>query len=141
MTGKEYMSRIKETRRKIRMLKEQIERDTIMAAGVSAIRYDKDRVQTSPSADRMTDIVIKISEATDELKEEVHHLQILEMEAISYLVKLKEEHERVLSYHYLDGCDWKDVAKRMDYDDSYIYELKDKALNELTKVLNNSEQN
>lgn len=138
MTGKEYMHKIRKTRRAIRLLEEQIERDTIMAAGVGAIRYDKDHVQTSPVKDRMTDIVANIIEATSSLKEEIHKLQKYEAEARMYLVQLPEEYERALSYHYLDCFPWNKISEVMGYEEHYIYELKNKALDELTKILNNS---
>ena len=141
MTGKEYMHKLREVRRRIRLLEEQIERDTILAAGVGAIRYDKERVQTSPEADRMADIVAKICETQDKLKNEIITLQLLEEDTIGLLVHLKEEHERVLTYHYLDGAEWSDVAKLMGYTEKYIYELKDKALDALTEVLKKTEQN
>lgn len=132
------MKNIRNTRRKIRLLKEQIERDEILAAGVSAIRYDKDKVQTSAVGDRMTVIVGKIIDATAKLQEEIYMLQLQEEEAIGYLVNLKEEHERILTYHYLDGMDWKDVADLMGYTYNYIYELKQQALAELNEVLKKS---
>lgn len=135
MTGKQFMHRIRTIRRRIKLLEEQIERDSVLASGVGAIRYDKERVQTSPVGDRMTDIVAKIIETTDKLKEDIHCLQLIEEETIGYLVQLKEEHERVLTYHYLDGMKWKDIAYKMGYDDTYIYEIKDNALAELDEVL------
>ena len=141
MTGHEFMKRVRNTRRRIRLIEEQIERDTILAAGVGAIRYDKDRVQTSPVQDRMTEIVVRIIEATDELKDEITRLQVFEKETRFYLLKLPEKYERALSYHYLDNYTWEQTANEIGYDYKYIYELKDKALNELTKVLNESEQN
>lgn len=141
MTGKEYMHDIRKIRRKIRLLEEQIERDTILAAGVSAIRYDKDRVQTSPVGDRMTEIVAKIIETTDKLKAEIYDLQLHEENLIGYLSSMPEEYERILSYHYLDGVDWPEVGMMMHYSGKYIYEVKEKALEELTKVLTRTDQN
>lgn len=138
MTGKQYMDSIKRIRRRIKLLKEQIERDTIMASGVGAIRYDKDRVQTSAVADRMANIVIKICETTEKLEKEIHTMQMQEEEAIGYLVQLKEEHERVLSLHYLDGFSWVEVGEVMHYSDKYVYDVKEKALEELTNVLTKS---
>lgn len=137
MTSKEYMHQIRQIRRRIRLLEEQIERDTILAAGVGAIRYDKVNVQTSPVADRMADIVAKIIETTDKLKEEIHNLQIKEEELIGVLSQLKEEHERVLTYHYLDGASWSEVAYMVGYDEHYVYQLKDAALAEMDKFLTN----
>lgn len=135
MTGKEYMHQIKICKRKIRLLEEQIERDTTLAQGVGAIRYDKVNVQTSPIQDRMTDIVQSIIEATEELKKELRKLQGYEYEVRTYLLQLDEKYERILSLHYLDDMSWCLVAERLGYDDVYIYDLKNKALDELTKVL------
>lgn len=140
MTAREYMRNIKILRKRIRMYQEQIERDTILAAGVSGIRYDKDRVQTSPVGDRMTDIVSKIIDTTVKLEEAIHDFQMKEEEAISFLSNLKEEYERALTFHYLDGASWTEVARMMDYDDRYIYELKDKALDELDELLSTTEK-
>lgn len=137
MNAKQYMHEIRQIRRRIRLYEEQIERDTILATGVSAIRYDKINVQTSPIKDRMTDIIAKIIDATDNLKNEIHNLQIKEEELIGLLSQLKEEHERVLTYHYLDGAPWDDVAKMMGYEEHYVYQVKDKALAELDKFLIN----
>lgn len=141
MTGQEFMRQIKKIRRKIRLLSEQIERDTVLASGVGAIRYDKVSVQTSPIQDRMTDIIANIIQSTDEYEYQIKLLQKQEAQARSLLIQLTECHERVLSLHYLDGLSWSQVAVKLNYDDGYIYEVKDKALNELTKVLNKTEQN
>lgn len=135
MSGKDYMEQIRTVRRRIRLLKEQIERDTVMASGVTAIRYDKDVVQTSPVGDRMVDIVGKIIETTKDLEEEIHKLQMYEEEAIGYLVQLKDEHERVLSLHYLEGIGWSEVSTIMGYHEKYIYDVRDKALLELDEIL------
>lgn len=140
MTGKEFMFNIKQIRRTIRLLEEQIYRDSELATGVTAIRYDKDKVQTSPVSDRLAEIVAKIIETTDKLKDAIHDLQIAEEEARGYLVQLKEEHERALSYHYLDALTWKEVANRMGYDSTYIYELKDAALMELDTVISKTSE-
>lgn len=141
MTGREFMHEIKHTRRRIRLLEEQILRNEIKAQGVGAIRYDKVSVQTSPVQDRLTDIVDNINSFKEQLKQEIILLQTQEKEAIEYLLKLSECHERVLSLHYLDGYTWSQVAVKLNYDDGYIYEVKDKALDELTKVLKESEKN
>lgn len=138
----DYMRGIRLLRRRIKLLEEQIERDTILAAGVSAIRYDKDRVQTSPIQDRMTEIVAKIIETTDKLKESIYDLQVKEEEVIGYLTQIDEQYERILTYHYLDGIDWTEVADLMRYENSrYVYEVRDKALQALDVVLKENKNN
>lgn len=135
MTGKEYMEQIRQVRREIRLLEEQILRDTVYASNAKAIRYDVDRVQTSPAGDKMADIVSGITEATDKLHDKIRILMQKEEEARQYLVQLREEQERVLVMHYFDGLKWDDVAEQSDYSLSRVYEIKNMALEELTELL------
>lgn len=135
MTAKQYMHKITNVRRRIRLLKERIERDYYLAEGVTAIRYDKDHVQTSQVGDRMAEIIGKIIESTQDLQNEIHQLQLYEEELIGLLLQLSETSERLLSMHYLDGVTWTDIAEQMGYERQYIYELKDKALAELDEIL------
>jgi len=138
MTGEQYMNNIGKVRREIRLLMEQIERDTILASGVKAIRYDLDKVQTSPS-DRMPDIVATITITTDKLYKRIEELQQLEESARSLLLQLRAEHERVLVMRYFDEMSWENIAEKIGYNDKYIFELKDRALNELTQILQSSD--
>lgn len=140
MTAHEFMENIKQCRRKIRLLNEAIGRDRVLAAGVKGIRYDKDIVQSSPVADRMADIVARIIENTNALEEEIMKLQLYESEMRDYLLQLQEKLERALSLHYLDGRNWAEVAVIMNYDDVYIYKVRDKALEELDAIIATSEK-
>lgn len=136
VTGKQYMQGLVTIKRRIRLLKERIERFEVMASGVGAIRYDKERVQTSPTGDRITEIVANIIESTEELKSEIVRLQEYEKEAETYLIQLDEQYERVLKYHYIDSYDWPVVAELMRYtNEKYVYEVKDKALTALDEIL------
>lgn len=135
MTGKEYMEQIRNVRREIRLLQEQILRDTVYASNVKAIRYDVDRVQTSPDGDRMADIISGIVGAEDKLYKKVKDLMKREDEARNYLLQLREEQERVLVLHYFNDLKWDDVAEQTGYSLSRVYEIKNDGLNELTQLL------
>ena len=135
MTGKEYMELIRNVRREIRLLQEQILRDTVYASNVKAIRYDVDRVQTSPDGDRMADIISGIVGAEDKLYKKVKDLMKREDEARNYLLQLREEQERVLVLHYFNDLKWDDVAEQTGYSLSRVYEIKNDGLNELTQLL------
>lgn len=135
MTGKEYMQHIRQVRREINFLIEQIERERVLAENVKAIRYDIDHVQTSPIGDRMTDVVADIIEVSGKLNERIEEYLALEDEARNYLVLLKVEHERVLVLHYLEGKTYDKIAEQLSYDETYIYRLRTKALDELTEIL------
>jgi len=135
MTGKEYMERIRNVRREIRLLEEQILRDTVYASNVKAIRYDVDRVQTSPDGDRMADIISGIVGAEEKLHDKIRDLMKQEDEARQLLIQLREEQERVLVLHYFNGLKWDDVAEQTGYSLSRVYEIKNDGLNELTQLL------
>ena len=135
MTGREYMETIQKVRRRIRLYTEQIARDYVIASEVTAIRYDKDKVQTSPIGDRMVEIVARIDETADKLKAEIERLQELESDAIHLLINLKEEHERVLTLHYIEDKGLMEVAELMGYSERYIFELRSKALTELDSLI------
>ena len=135
MTGKEYMEQIRNVRREIRLLQEQILRDTVYASNVKAIRYDVDRVQTSPDGDRMADIISGIVGAEDKLYKKVKDLMKREDEARQYLIQLREEQERILVLHYFNDLKWDDVAEQTGYSLSRVYEIKNDGLNELTQLL------
>lgn len=138
MTGRDYMETIRRVKREIRLLMEQIERDSVIAQGVTAIRYDVDRVQTSPVSDRMGDIVARITETTELLYDRISLLQGLEEDARRLLVNLKPEHERVLVYRYIDDMGWAQVSEKIGYNEKYIFSLRDSALNELDMLINNT---
>jgi len=138
MTGRDYMETIRRVKREIRLLMEQIERDSVIAQGVTAIRYDVDRVQTSPVSDKMGDIVARIAETTELLYDRISLLQGLEEDARRLLVNLKPEHERVLVYRYIDDMGWAQVSEKIGYNEKYIFTLRDSALNELDMLINNT---
>lgn len=135
MTGKEYMESIRNVRREIRLLEEQILRDTVYASNVKAIRYDVDRVQTSPDGDRMADIISGIVGAEERLYNKIRYLMKQEDEARRLLIQLREEQERVLVLHYFNGLKWDDVAEQTGYSLSRVYEIKNDGLHELTLIL------
>lgn len=140
MTGKEYMDEIRKIRRKVRALREQILKNTTLASSVKAIRYDIDKIQSSPDGERMTDLIAEIIAEEQKLHKEIAKLMVKEKEARDYLLKLKEEHEIILTLHYLDGISWDDIAQKRNYNEKYIYDLRKKALDELTEVLTKSDQ-
>lgn len=136
MTGREYMETIRKVKREIRMIMDDIERETVLAAGVKAIRYDVDKVQTSPAGDRMAAIIARITEDTDRLNERISYLLDLEETARRILVNLRDESARVLELHYLDGLSWVAISERMGYSDKHVFKLYDRALQEFDEILN-----
>ena len=135
MTGRDYMETIRKTRRLIRLLNEQIELDYQIATECTGIRYDKDKVQTSPTGDRMATTFARIDENVARLNAEVDRLHSLLDDANILFINLKEEHERVLTLYYVHDVSLLEVAERMGYSERYIFELRNTALKELDSLL------
>lgn len=70
MTAQEYLEGIERAERKIEAITRRLEELRTRAEGVGAIRYDKDRVQTSPQ-NSMPDKVIKLCEIEDKYREAI----------------------------------------------------------------------
>lgn len=138
MTGQEYMQMIQKNRREIRMLLEQIERDSTIATGVRSATFTSSRVQSSRLDDRLTDITSRILTSTEHLKQRIKTFQDAENEARQLLVQLKDERERVLTYRYFDGMNMTQIADKLNYSYGHVYEVHNKALDDLTELLNRS---
>ena len=83
----------------------------------------------SCSNDAMPNYAAELQEKEDELYHEGVE-QVKMYKEISYKIKqLKDEDERdVLFYRYIKGFEWWEVAKSMNYSESWIHELHGKAL-------------
>ena len=79
MTAQEYLEGIERAERKIEAITRRLEELRTRAEGVGAIRYDKDRVQTSPQ-DSMPDKVIKLCEIEDKYREAVIRAEVYKHE-------------------------------------------------------------
>lgn len=132
------MTSIQKTIREIQMLNEQIVRYTTMATEVRSAIYPTDRVQSSRSGDRMINNVALIVQAKEALKQKIAILQAYEEEARQFLLQLKPDYERLLVYKYFEGLNVANIAINLNYNESYVYELHKKALDELTIILKRS---
>ena len=73
MTAEQYLQRIRILDVQIQQDMEQLDELKNRARGVTAIRYDKDKVQTSPS-DRLCSDVCSIVTLNDRINAEIDHL-------------------------------------------------------------------
>ena len=74
MTGKEFLSEYGKLKSCIRSKKEQLLELQDSMVSLKAIRYDKDRVQSSPSRDPMLDGMIKIEEKSNSIAKDITRL-------------------------------------------------------------------
>ena len=127
---KEYLSRYYYLSLKVDSLKEELHCLELLADGTQGCNYDEPRVQKSLSLKapfvRYLDKLEKKRKQSDEKIEELLTLKDEIQEAIATVDE--PVMELVLTYRYINCWDWNDVADKLGYAESYVYELHRKAL-------------
>lgn len=106
-----------------RLRRKTQELETLRASLIpGAVRYDADKVQTTPG-DRLADAMAELVE----LEEEIAQLQIEKGLAVlrigKVLDQIEDKHAEILLAFYACRKPAKEIAERLHYSISYIYEL------------------
>jgi DNA-directed RNA polymerase specialized sigma subunit len=115
---------------KIREQTEYIRRlkDSLSIAG---IRYDKDRVQSSPDSDKFAYVFSQIDEEEKVIEQMKTELVKVRIEIINRIHELDDHNKReLLMYVYVDCKNLKKAAPTMNFSYAYIKELHAEALQE-----------
>lgn len=123
MTTKEYLLQIKEQGKNILNQEEYIQRlrDSL---GVAGIRYDKERVQSSPEPDKFARIFGQIFEEEEKLQQMKDDLALKRVEIINQIHQLEDsKHQNVLYIVYVDGKNLKKAAQTMSFSYEYVKEI------------------
>ena len=94
-------------RRNIASLRAQAESYRLMAEG-SAIRYDKDRIQTSPK-DYQEEYLTKAVDLDRKADDLVRSGYYLNAQLIKWLEVCTDEERIVLTYHYINNVTYRDI--------------------------------
>ena len=116
----------------LQIVRIQIERMESTLQG-HAIRYDVDKVQTSPT-DKVAEVVAdmeKLLIKRDRLQTEIIAAMQQSADLIAKLTDNK--HRLVLHYRYTAGLPWAQVAVRVGYDERHTRRLRDEAVALLCK--------
>ena len=89
MTNTEYLEQLSVLEDKIESQKLYIEELKSALSGLDAIRYDKDRVQSSPDDNAMLDQLIKIEDEESKLKKMIHDLAYKKIVCINMIHSIK----------------------------------------------------
>lgn len=129
MTAKEYLNQIHNYQIKYESQLEHIKDLRLLATSTGAIRYDKDKVQSSPNGDSMTNAVIKIIEAENKAYEIAIDLANKRQEITYKIINLDiGEYARLLCLRYVKGFKLEDVANEMHYSYEWTRHQHSKAL-------------
>ncbi len=101
----------------------------------AAIRYDRDKVQTSPE-DPMSKILSKVAE----LEEEIYKANLEKASKIVEISRVigkldRPEEKTVLTLYFIERKSIKDIAKMMDYSVDGVYGIRRKAYNNIEKFI------
>ena len=133
MTAKDFLQVIYKRRCGLQSVREHIEELQASAGGISAIRYDKDRVQVSPE-DHMSEAVARMIEAEEEygrLVVEYHKAVIQRTKMIQAMPDPR--YVALLTHRYIDCLRFEEIAYRMNYSWKHVLRLHGEALDAFAK--------
>lgn len=135
MTGHEYMMQVRRIELRIRRITLQIEEleSCLLPQG---IRYDKDKVQTSPE-DTLSKVAAKILELEKLRTQLTRERALLLLEIQDALDQLESEQERiVLEAYYLSRMTMRDIAEMINYSIRSVYTFRKRGLEKLANIAN-----
>lgn len=133
MTAKEYLRQIGVLDAKISRRMKQIEELKLLATGTRSVLVSE-RVQSSPSGDKMSDAVAKWIDLEKEVTVMIDQLVDMKNRIIGEIHQLDDErYIRILEMRYIDQELWEQIALSMHMDVRHIYRLHGYALQEFTQ--------
>lgn len=136
---KRFLYTIRNEQGEINELQERIEELTT-ALLPAAIRYDRDKVQVSPS-DQISEKMAEIADYTLQLEKKLRRLTIRRIQAQKMIDQLQNSQERqVLDLYFLSSkrLKMREVAERMEYSEQQTYEYYKRGLQRLKSLVNQS---
>lgn len=137
MTAKEYLSEIHKQRRLLRTLELRAEELRTQAEGVKAIKYDRDKVQVSPT-NMMEEIVPKLVEVEEQIGRQIIRVQLEIDKRIEQIAQMRPDHAEVLLQRYVDTdhgkpLTWEQIAVNIHRSFVRVTHLHGEALAEFTR--------
>lgn len=132
---KDWFKQVRSEQYEIEHLKELI-KSAEFGLLPSGIRYDRDKVQTSPD-DTMSKVLAKAVDMQRELENSMAKLQERRIETEKRIQRLGNSNEReVLRYYYLDTergkpLTWAQVAYKMNFDERWVRRIHNRAIGHL----------
>ena len=134
MGSKEFLNKIRYIDMMINCKLEQVaELRSMLLPG--AIRYDKDKVQTSNNADSISDTVSKIMELEEKINTDIDELVELKSVARENIERMENDVEKVILYkRYFNNESFENIAVECGYSWRHIHRLHGEALKNFGKI-------
>ncbi|MGI6735943.1 MAG: DUF1492 domain-containing protein [Anaerovoracaceae bacterium] len=130
MTPKEYLRQAYRLDQRIRIDTEEIKQLREMACGVSAICYDRERVQSSvPSDAPFVRALERLEEMEQKTSRELSLLSDLKKQISEVIRAVPDTDERlILHYRYVDNMTWERIGEELHADRTTVYRWHGNAL-------------
>lgn len=135
MKAKEYLGQVLLLNEKINQKQIQYKELLHIATSAGAIRYDKERVQTSLTGDSMSNIVSKYVDLQQEINSDIDHFIDMKNKIINEIQSLSDvKFIKLLFMRYIQGKRLEEIAVDLDYSYQYVKELHGYALKSFTET-------
>lgn len=122
------LERIRESEKKINQKRLELEALRYKASGAGAIRYDKDRVQTTPQ-NYMEMAIADLIEIEKQIEEEEDKIEWQKAAAYSVVRKMEAPDQRaIIEWYYLNGLSMVDTAGKLNMSERAAYYLREDAI-------------
>ena len=138
MSSKEFLNKMRHIDMIINCKLEQVaELKSMLLPG--AVRYDKDKIQTSPSADVISDTMLKIVELEEKINADIDKLVEMKSLARDKIERMENNVEKVILYkRYFGNESFEQISVEMGYSWRWIHKLHNDALKNFDKIYNSS---
>ena len=134
MTNKEKISYLKQYRSlsmEIDQISEELQRWQDLATRISPSYSD---MPHGGGSDKVQTAAVEVAELTDKLNQKLHQA-IMVQENIKKLLESLDDIKlrQLMSYRYINGMRWEEIAVRMDFNYRWVLRLHRKALNQISE--------
>lgn len=134
MTASEYLGQVEVLNVRIDQKRKELERIQNEAYGVKGMRYDTDRVQTSP-VDHMPDMVIRCIELESEIQKDIERNIEFRHQIIYQIQGMPDlKHVQLLYKKYVELKTNPEIAGEMNMAEDTVRKIHTKALQEFTRI-------
>lgn len=139
MSSKDYLSQIKRYDAIIRNKMNEIAQCRELSVSLGSMSMEQDKVKSSGSKDKITDIVTKILELEQECKETIVKYLDIRKEVINTIEKVEDaDMYDLLHKKYVDGMKLYEIASEMDISYDTARHMHKSALSEVGNILKNT---
>ena len=136
MSAKQYLRRIRYLDKTISSKLEMIETLHAQVTKTTSVLSETPKPQSPEEQDKLAATIAKIVDLKRYLRQELDEFITLKAEAIRLINSLEDSrHRLVLTYRYMNGYTWEQIAVCMHYTYQWVHCLHGKALREFEKVM------